>query len=255
MGTLEGRRILVVGGSSGVGRAVGLEAGRRGARVAFAARREDRCAAAASEAGEGSAALRCDVRDPRECEDAVRDAVEGLGGLDAFVYATGMSPLVRLADADAETWRTVLETNLIGAALICRAALPHLSDSNGRAIFLSSSSVGRPYPALGTYATSKAGLEEMIRAWRAENPGICFSCVTVGPTAGTEFVATWDMQLAGEMFSFWQAHGYEAGGTPMSPEEMASVVIQVLESPVCVLSASAQAFSPATPRMATADIV
>ncbi|MHB8669953.1 MAG: SDR family oxidoreductase [Acidimicrobiales bacterium] len=238
---MEGRRILVVGGSSGVGRAVGLGAAQRGARVAFAARREDRCATAASEAGVGSIGIRCDVRDPSACESTVRCAVDHFGGLDALVYATGMSPLVRLADADAETWKTVLETNLVGAALICRAALAHLRESTGRGVFLSSSSVGRPYPGLGAYATSKAALEEMIRAWRAENPEVCFSCVTTGPTAGTDFVATWDMALAGEMFSYWQAHGYDAGVRTMNPEEMASVVIHVLESSVCILNASAQA--------------
>lgn len=238
---LSGRRVLVVGASSGIGRAVGITACHAGARVALAARRLDLCQEAAAELGLDAVALGCDVRDPASCEAVVAGAVEALGGLDAIVYAVGVSPLVRLADAGPDTWHTVVDSNLIGAGLICRAALPHLRTSKGRAVFLSSSSVGRPYPALSIYAASKAALEEMIRGWRAENPDLCFSCVVVGPTIGTQLASSWNTDRAAEMFSLWAKHGYDTGSLLMQPQDIAATVVGVLTSPVYVLYAWAQA--------------
>jgi len=234
MKSLDARAVLVVGASSGIGRAIGVAAAKAGARVALAARRGERCREAAEEAGQDAIALECDVRDSSSCDAVVANAVVALGKLDALVYAAGVSPLTRLADADAGMWRSVLETNLVGAGLVCRAALPHLQRSRGRAIFLSSSSVGRPYPSLSIYAASKAALEEMIRGWRAENPETCFSCVVVGPTTGTEFGHGWDPELTAQTLRFWAEHGYDAGGAPMRVGDIAAAVVEVLASPVCV---------------------
>src|SRR5258705_13945299 len=95
---LRGRRILVIGGSSGVGRGVGLLASRAGARVGFAARRRELLDAAVVEAGNGAIAVRCDVT-ASDCAKVVDEAAGALGGIDALVYATGMSPLVMLESA------------------------------------------------------------------------------------------------------------------------------------------------------------
>jgi len=212
-----------------------------GARVVLAARRLDSCREAVSELGSNAVALPCDVCDPTSCDAVVAGAVDAMDGLDAIVYAVGVSPLVRLADADHETWRTVVDSNLIGAGLICRAALSHLRASKGRALFLSSTSVGRPYPALSIYAASKAALEEMIRGWRAENPDLCFSCIVVGPTVGTDIAMAWNMDLAAEMVSHWAAHGYELASQVMQPEEVAAAVVSALASPVCLTSVTVYA--------------
>ena len=80
---LDGKRILVVGASSGIGREVGLQLARCGARVAFAARRLERLTDAVAEAGGGAVAIACDTRDPASCEEVVATAVARLGGLDA----------------------------------------------------------------------------------------------------------------------------------------------------------------------------
>src|SRR5437016_1861740 len=246
MGRLDGKRILVIGASAGIGRTAGLAIAHAGAQVALAARRADRCGEAAAEVGDRAIALSCDVRDPEACERVVREAVDAFGGLDAFVYSSAVSPLARLAEADSEMWHAIIETNLIGAGLICRAALPHLRESEGRAVFLSSSSVGRPYPALSIYAASKAGLETMVQGWRAENPDVCFSCIIVGPTEATEFATAWDMDLAIEMLPFWAQHGYDAGGISMRLDDMAATIVDVLASPVCLWTVWAQA-DPANP--------
>jgi NAD(P)-dependent dehydrogenase (short-subunit alcohol dehydrogenase family) len=239
---LQDRRIIVVGASSGIGREVGHQAAAAGARVAFAARRGDRVKEAADAAGGGAIGVACDVTDEGSCRALVDEVVSTFGGIDALVYSAGISPLTRLADAGSEEWERVVRTNLVGPGIVCAAAVPHLRKTGGRAVFLSSSSVGRPYPGLSMYAATKAALEEQVRGWRAENPDLCFSCVVVGPTMPTEFADAWDPQLAGEMIQFWQEHGYDAGATPtLSVRQMGSVVIDVLASAACLWHVWAQA--------------
>jgi len=225
---LTGKRILVVGASSGIGRAIGLLSAAAGADVAFAARRIERLEQAAAEAGGNSFALACDVRRPEECQRVTDQAAEVLGGLDAVVYAPGLSALSRFEDAGEDLWRVLVETNIIGAAMVSRAALTHLCASRGRLLLLGSSSVGHPYPGLVPYATTKAALHEMARGLRGEYPWLRVTTFVVGPTA-TEFADAWDPVLAGDMFTRWEAEGYPAGAAA-TPDEMAAQMVQVLAS-------------------------
>ncbi len=225
---LEGARILVVGASSGIGREVGIQAAQAGASVAFAARRVDRLDEAVQTAGGASFAFPLDVRDDDQCAGAVSETVRRFGGLDAVVYATGRSPLFRLEDADGAVWRELVETNVIGAAMVSRAALPHLEASAGRLLFLGSSSVGRPYPGLVAYATSKAALHEFARGLRNEYPWLRVTNFVVGPTM-SEFANEWDQEVAVAMFGRWSVEGY-AAGLAMATEDMAAQIIRVLAS-------------------------
>jgi NAD(P)-dependent dehydrogenase (short-subunit alcohol dehydrogenase family) len=212
-------RTVVVGASSGLGRSLATGLGRRGATVALLARRKDRLVEAAEEAGPGSLAVVCDVTDDRSCAAAIDEAAEGLGGIDALVYATGVGPLGRLVDIDAETWRNTFNTNVVGAALITAAAVPYLTETRGVAAYLSSVSASftPPWHGLGAYATSKAALERLIEAYRTEHPAIGFTRVIVGDCAGgegpsgTEFANGWDVDLAAELFPIWQARALLSG--------------------------------------------
>ena len=174
-------KTVVVGASSGLGRCLGVELARRGATVALLARRHDRLVEAAEEAGNGAVAIRCDVTDEASCRDAIAEAADALGGIDGLVYATGIGPLARLGDLDAETWRRAFDTNVTGAALITAAALPHLTESHGVAAYLSSvsASLTPPWPGLGAYAVSKAALDKLVDAWRAEHPDLGFTRIVV----------------------------------------------------------------------------
>ena len=114
----------------------------------------------------------------------------------------------------------VFDTNVIGAALITSAALPHLTASSGTAAYLSSVSASStpPWPGLGAYAVSKAALDKLVEAWRAEHPKIGFTRVTVGDCAGgegdsmTEFTAGWDQELTAEMAPIWMARELHSRG-------------------------------------------
>jgi NAD(P)-dependent dehydrogenase (short-subunit alcohol dehydrogenase family) len=212
-------RAVVIGASSGLGRCIGVGLADRGARVALLARRLDRLDRAAKEAGPDAVAIQCDVTDEASCRQAVDEAAAALGGIDALVYATGVGPLTRLADASAELWQNTFATNVTGAAIATAAALPHLEQSSGVATYLSSVSASQTpaWPGLGVYIVSKAALERMIEAWRVEHPAVGFTRVIVGDCAGGEgegvigFADGWDMELAMELGPVWATRNLLAG--------------------------------------------
>jgi NAD(P)-dependent dehydrogenase (short-subunit alcohol dehydrogenase family) len=228
-------RTVVVGASSGLGRCIAIGLAQRGGRVAMLARRRERLDAAAREAGPESLAIECDVTDETSCQAAIDEAASGLDGIDALVYTPAIGPLSRLVDTDAETWRRVFDTNVTGAARITAAAIPHLAKTAGTAAFLSSVSASRtpPWPGLGAYIVSKAALDKLVEAWRAEHPGIGFTRLVVGDCAGgegdsrTEFAKDWDGELAAELAPGWLERGY-LSGTLIAVDELVSVVDAVL---------------------------
>ncbi len=204
--------------------------------MVVAARRLDRLEALVARHGSSLHALACDVRDPAACDDLVARSVAHLGGLDAVVYSTAVDPLRKLVDTDAALWADVLATNVIGASLVCRAAVAHLAASRGRYVFVSATSVGRPLPGMGAYETSKAALEELARAWRGEHPEVGFSTVAVGNTLGTEVTASWDPAVLGEVSQVWAERGYihDNGPGAMTVDAAAAAVLSVLEAPADV---------------------
>src|SRR5262245_9300700 len=228
-------RTVVVGASSGLGRCIGIGLARRGAQVALLARRKARLDAAAEEAGSGALAIACDVTDESSCRSAIDEAARGLGGIDALVYTPAIGPLARLVDVDADTWRRVFDTNGTGAARGTAAAVPHLEATGGTAAFLSSvsASLTPPWPGLGAYIVSKAALDKLVEAWRAEHPGIGFTRLVVGDCgggegdSGTEFIREWDLDLAAELAPRWLERGYLSGST-IQVDERVSVVYAVL---------------------------
>jgi len=228
-------RTVVVGASSGLGRCIGTGLAQRGAQVALLARRRERLVDAAKEAGPGTLAIECDVTDETSCRSAIEEAVAGLGGIDALVYAPAIGPLVRLVDTDADTWRQIFDTNVIGAARITAAAIPHLAAAGGAVAYLSSvsASLNPPYPGLGAYVVSKAALDKLVEAWRAEHPDIGFTRFVVGDCAGgqgesqSEFNVGWDAELAAELMPVWFARGYVTGAL-IEVDELISVLDAVL---------------------------
>jgi len=228
-------RTVVVGASSGLGRCIGIGLAQRGATVALLARRRENLEAAAKEAGPQAFVVECDVTDEESCRSAIQQAATALGGIDALVYAPGIGPLVKLADTDAATWRRVFDTNVTGASLITSAAIGELTASGGTAVYLSSvsASVTPPWPGLGAYAVSKAALDKLVDAWRAEHPDVGFTRVVVGDCAGgegdaqTQFANGWDSDLAVEVYPIWAARNYLSGSL-MDVEHLIGVIDTVL---------------------------
>lgn len=213
------KRVVVVGASTGLGRCIGIGLAQRGSRVALLARRKDKIEEAASEAGERALAIACDATDELSCAAAIAEAAEAMGGIDTVIYAAAVGPLGRLQDADAATWRATFDTNVVGASLVTAAAIPHLTESTGNMLFMSTTgaSFTPPWPGLGVYQVTKAALDRLVEAWRAEHPGLRFTRVTIGECGGGEgdaqshFNEDWDRALAGEFAPTWFARNYLGG--------------------------------------------
>ncbi|MBA2609171.1 MAG: SDR family oxidoreductase [Actinobacteria bacterium] len=228
-------RVVVVGASSGLGRCIGVGLAKEGARVALLSRRAERIGEAAREAGNNAVAIICDATDAASCASAIDQAADALGGIDGVVYAPGVGPLSRIEDLSVDQWRAAFDTNVVGASLMTAAALPHLVAAHGAAIYLSSvsASVTPPWPGLGAYAVTKAALDKLVEAWRAEHPSVGFTRIVVGDCAGgegdsmTEFANNWDSVLASEFAPIWFSRGYMSGAL-MSVERLVDVVSMVL---------------------------
>jgi len=228
---------VVVGASSGLGRCIGIGLARRGERVALLARRLDRLERAAREVGPGAIAIRCDATDAGSCRTAISAAAGELGGIDALVYCPAIGALERLVDLDLDTWRRAFDTNVIGAALVTAAAIPHLSATGGRAVYLSSvsASATAPWPGLGAYVVSKAALDKLVEAWRAEHADVGFTRLVVGDCGGgtgesqTGFAAGWDPRLAAELGPIWVQRGLLSGAL-ISVDDLVDVVHSILRA-------------------------
>lgn len=220
MSDISGRRIAIIGASAGLGRCIGVGLAQKGAHVALLARRYDRLVEAAKEAGNGALAVACDVTDGEGCQRSIAEVVAGLGGLDALVYTTGMGVLAPLTDVTAQQWAQLFATNVTGASLVTAAAAPHLAQSQGSAVYLSSlsASYSTPWPLLGSYAVTKAALDKLVEAWRIEHPNIGFTRLAVGDSLGgkgdaqTEFNKGWDPDALESAIRFWMDNRYMLGG-------------------------------------------
>lgn len=223
--SLVGAKVLVVGGSAGIGRAVGVGAAGAGAGVVFAARRRDRLDGAVAEAGGGHAVV-LDVCDEGRIQGAVDAAVTALGGLDVVVQAAGVARLARFTDVDAAQWREALDTNVVGPSLVTRAALPHLP-AGAIVVFCSSTTDEQPRWGLAAYGASKAALNRVVDSFRAERPDVRFVRAVIGSTIGTEFGAAFDGPLLEEAFARWIV-GAQSTAKMMTTDDLAPVLLDVV---------------------------
>lgn len=234
MGDVEGRRVLVVGASKGLGRAIAIRLDREGARIGVAARSVDRLETLATSCGGRPLVLGCDVRDPSECADIVARTVAAFGGLDALVFTPGTTVVTELRNATAEHWRSVFETNVFAAGYVTAAAVPHLDASAGTAIYLSSVSahLTPPWIGMGLYAASKVALEKSVEVWKHEHPDVRFTTIVIGSTAGGEFFHDATIPSRADLDRFgeeWHARGYLAD-QQLQPDDQAKAVVDILTS-------------------------
>jgi len=175
MEPFEGLRVLVTGGTSGLGLALVRELTRRGAHVAFVARGRERVERVARELA-GSHAIVGDVSKKDDVYPIALQTLGELGGLDVLINnASDLGPdrLRLLADTDCEDFERALDTNLLGPFRLTKAVLGALTASarEGRrpvVINVSSDAAVNAYPTWGPYSASKAALRHMTAIWNAE---------------------------------------------------------------------------------------
>lgn len=167
---LAGSRILITGATGGIGQALAIEAGRRGAQVALVGRTADQLEKVAAALPPGEAlTIQADVTSPEDRQRILDTIIQKWGGLDVLVNNAGVASFAHFAESSEEVLRQIMEVNFFAPAELMRAAVPLLSQSRQPAIVNVASMCGRRgVPAWSEYSASKFALTGLTEALRAE---------------------------------------------------------------------------------------
>ncbi|GHD10438.1 SDR family oxidoreductase [Tianweitania populi] len=231
-GKLEGRRALVTGGDSGIGRAAVIAFAREGADVAINYHPDEEAdaqevVALIRDAGRKAVALPADIRTREACEKVVRDAIEQLGGLDLLVnnaaYQQSKADIMEISD---EQFVRTYETNVFHVFRFCKAAIPSMPAGSVIINTISQNSYD-PGEDLIDYASTKAAIQNLTRgmAKQLAKKGIRVNAVSPGPIWTPLQVA--GGQLEGKMGEFGQDTSLGRAG---QPAELASLYVALASS-------------------------
>lgn len=156
------KKILVAGGTSGMGKILVETFPNLGAKVVFFGRRENEGKAIAE--ASGAKFIQCDISDRDALQEHMAAAVEHLGGLDILVNAAGISPGAKAEDITLEQWNEVMEINSTGTYLTNVLAFPYLKEKGGAILNFSSAGGIQGYPNKAHYAASKGAVTAWVRS-------------------------------------------------------------------------------------------
>jgi NAD(P)-dependent dehydrogenase (short-subunit alcohol dehydrogenase family) len=172
--------VHIVGGGTGIGAASARRLAAEGWAVCVSGRRAAQLEAVAAEV-DGLAVV-ADTCDPGAAERAVATVVERHGRLDSVVFSAGTGAIGAVGEQSVERWDRVISTNLTGAFLACRAALPRLLENGGSVVTVSSVAGLRASPASAAYCASKSGLIMLTKSIAVDyaSRGVRANCVCPG---------------------------------------------------------------------------
>lgn len=175
---LSGRVVLVTGGGRGVGAGIVRRFLDAGADVEFCGRSEP------DDAPTEAVFRAADVRDPEAVDTWIADVVARRGRIDVVVNNAGGSPFGRFEDGSPRYLRAITELNFLSAAFVARAAYPHLRETGGSIVNITSISARRPSPGTAVYGAAKAALESLTQSLAAEwAPEVRVNAVSCGLVA------------------------------------------------------------------------
>jgi len=167
--SLDGKRALVTGGGTGIGRGIAEAFAASGARIVLAGRRPDILAETAASLGPAAHPVAADVTRPADRARLLKKSLAHLGGLDILVNCAGAAMSRPITEMDADAWRAVLEVNLLAPAELARAALPTLREGGrGSILNISTGASQHPVPGYAAYGSSKAALNYLSQVLAME---------------------------------------------------------------------------------------
>ena len=224
--SLKDQVVIVVGASSGIGRATAVLFAREGARVMASARREDRLRGLQDDLAKEGHAIEiapADASNADEMEQVAQKTLSKFGSIDILVYAAGTNTRDRaMKRLNQEIWDMMISVNLNGAYYVTRAALPFMREKgSGHLIYISSISGLVPDVSGAAYQAAKRGLLGLAHAIRVEEKenGIR-TCVICPGLVETEILEKRPVKPTAEILS-----------KALQPEDVAEVVVSVAKLP------------------------
>jgi len=180
----NGKVVWITGGGTGIGRALALAYGNRGADVAISGRRLFKLESVVEELEEMGArglAVQCDVTVEEQVESAVDRVVDAFGRLDIAVANAGFSVSGRIEDLSADDWRRQLDVNVVGLAITAKHALPALEETGGRVALMGSVAGTVALPDEMAYSASKYAVRSIGQSLAVQLADSPVSCTTIQP--------------------------------------------------------------------------
>lgn len=200
---MDGKVVLITGGSRGLGRAMALGFAAQGAHIAIASRKLESCEEAAREVEAlGSRALPLGVHVGKwdELDAMVEKVISHFGRIDVLINNAGMSPLYPSLDqVNEELFDKVIGVNLKGPFRLSAVVGKHMKESGGGAIInISSTASVTASPNAEPYGAAKAGLNALTRSFAYSlGPEVRVNCIMAGPFL-TDISKAWDMEAFNE---------------------------------------------------------
>jgi len=188
----RGQVVIVTGASAGIGKSLALLLAGQGAKVAIAARRAERLEEVAAECrklGGEALAIPTDVKDEAQCKTLIEKTIAGYGRLDMLINNAGLAASARFDEfPDLCLFKHTVDVNFYGAVYCTYYALPHLKQSKGRIVAISSLGGKAALPYNTPYCSSKYALHGFYDVLRMELDQHGVSCTVICPSwVATEF--------------------------------------------------------------------
>ena len=194
------RRVLITGGTSGIGEATAMAFAEAGARVVITGRDAQRGASvvdAVTASGAGDIHfVQGDVSSGEQCARVVAQAVELLGGLDIVVNSAGILFHGTVEETTDVQWQQTMDVNVSGVFYICRAAIPHLKQKGGCIINIASDAALTGNEHLSAYCASKGAVLQLSRAMALDYAAIIFALSPSVPATWTRLCSARSTSIA-----------------------------------------------------------
>lgn len=168
----EGKVVLITGSSSGIGKQTAKQFLELGAKVVINARTLNEVAQQTmnefSLYGESVCFIAADVSNSKEVQELINKTIEEYKKLDVLVTSAGINHIGTVADTSEDAWDLVMDINLKGTFLCCKYAIPHLKETKGCIVTVSSDVAVVPSATIPVYSISKSGVSMLTRTLAAE---------------------------------------------------------------------------------------